>query len=93
MSIMLHTLNENSVKVGRFVTSVDQVSQNYHDPLSTSKQNVLSHHDDYRTVSNPSFVSIQKSLLSTLFGRTELKICHGSRAYRYEHSQRSEYVA
>jgi hypothetical protein len=75
MSILLHTLHENSVKVGRFITSVDQVSQNYHDPLSTSKQSVLSHYDDYRTVSNPGFVSTQKSLLSILFGRTELKIC------------------
>lgn len=55
--------------------SVDQVSQNYHDPLSTSKQSVLSHHDDYRTASNPNFVSTQKSLLSILFERTELKIC------------------
>ena len=75
MSILLHTLNENSVKVGRFITSVDQVSQSYHDPLTTRKQSVLSHHDDYRTVSNPSFVPSQKSLLSILFRRTALKIC------------------
>jgi hypothetical protein len=46
-----------------------------HDPLSTSKQSVLSHYDDYRTVSNPSSVSTPKSLLSVLFGRTKLKIC------------------
>jgi len=75
MSILLHTLNENSVKVGRFITSIEQVSQSYHDPLTTRKQSVLSHHDDYRTVSNPSFVPSQKSLLSILFRRTALKIC------------------
>jgi hypothetical protein len=75
MSILLHTLPNDSVKVGRFITSGNQVSQNYHDPLSTSKQSVLCHHDDYRTVSKPSFVSTSKSLLSRLFGRTELKIC------------------
>lgn len=75
MRILLHSLHGNSVKVGRFITSADQVSQNYHDTLSTSEQSVLSHHDDYRSASNPSFVSTPNSLLSILFGRTELKIC------------------
>ncbi|KAK4246223.1 hypothetical protein C7999DRAFT_33356 [Corynascus novoguineensis] len=74
-------LPKDSVKLGRFITSVEYPHQNYHDPPSTSQPRVLislrgSYNGEHQSASKSTFASTLTSLLSAGFSKREkMKIC------------------